>query len=70
MSLNSVNLTCSYIESRFGKIKRKILLYRGENQIRKGVYYINVADFLKRLPDLTVENLSCEKTNFFGGHHE
>lgn len=68
---NLLNRTkCELIESRFGKIKRKILLYRGENQIRKGVYCINVADFLKRLPDLTVENLSCEKTNFFGGHHE
>ncbi len=38
-------------ESRFGKIKRKYVLYRGEtNSGEKGIFYKNVSEYLKGLP--------------------
>jgi len=37
---------CGIIESRFGKISEKYVLYRGENASVDGIEYLNVEQFL------------------------
>lgn len=40
---------CDIIESRFGKINGKYVLYRGENMTVDDVEYLNVEQFLCKL---------------------
>ena len=40
---------CRSTEYSFGKIKRKAVIYRGENTSIEGIQYINVEDYLKQI---------------------
>lgn len=46
---------CQQTERRFGPIRGRYVLYRGETaQAEKGVQYQNVESYLKELPNLDV----------------
>ncbi len=38
---------CAQTEHRFGTIKGKYVLYRGETQDINGIHYVNVEEYLK-----------------------
>lgn len=43
---------CDYVERTYGRIVGRYVLYRGENaKTRKGVDYLNVENYLSRLPE-------------------
>ncbi|MCD8287192.1 MAG: AAA family ATPase [Clostridia bacterium] len=60
---NSLQLThllnkdlCGDIEKVFGTISKKYLLYRGDDFLEEnGIQYLNIATFLKRLPESVLE---------------
>ena len=37
------------ISHRFGKIKGRYVIYRGEHSLENGIEYLNVEEYLKRL---------------------
>lgn len=52
--LNDLN-KCSAVESKFGKIVGKYVLYRGKTDIGDGnIIYLNVSEYLKGLPDTAI----------------
>ena len=43
---------CDYVERTYGRIVGRYVLYHGENaKTRKGVDYLNVENYLSRLPE-------------------
>ena len=42
---------CEKTEFQFGKIRKKTVLYRGENKIVDGVHYKNIEEYLCELYD-------------------
>ena len=40
---------CKEVEFKFGKIRKKTVLYRGENTILDGITYQNIEDYLSNI---------------------
>ena len=40
---------CQSAEFSFGKIRKKVVLYRGENKVIDGITYQNIEDYLNNL---------------------
>ena len=41
---------CKIIENKYGKITDKVVLYRGKDETIEDIKYLNIEQFLSRLP--------------------